>query len=53
MHSVPSLSYRCTNPGSAFMVDNQILTVGYHEAYICSDGRALIEAGAPWDVQEC
>jgi hypothetical protein len=24
---------------------------GYHEAYICADHKALIEAGSPWDME--
>jgi hypothetical protein len=43
---------RCTNPGSAFTAGCQNLQApGYHEAYICTEHKALIEAGAPWDME--
>ncbi|WP_285249840.1 hypothetical protein [Pseudarthrobacter sp. fls2-241-R2A-168] len=42
---------RCTNPGSAFTVGSQRLVPGYHEAYVCAEHKALIEAGAPWDME--
>lgn len=27
------------------------LAAGYHEAYICAEHKALIEAGSPWDME--
>jgi hypothetical protein len=41
---------RCTNPGSAFLAGSKSAAAGYHEAYVCADHLAVIEAGAPWDM---
>jgi hypothetical protein len=43
---------RCTNAGSAFLVGNQNLVAGYHEAFVCAEHKALIEAGSPWGMEE-
>jgi hypothetical protein len=42
---------RCTNPGAAFTAGSQNLVAGYHEAYVCVEHKALIEAGEPWDME--
>lgn len=42
---------RCSNPGSAFTAGSQRATTGYHEAFVCAEHRALIDAGAPWDME--
>lgn len=43
---------RCTNSGAAFVAGNQTAVAGYHEAYICEQHKALIDAGAPWDMDD-
>lgn len=43
---------RCTNPGSAFVFGNQNAAAGYHEAYLCGEHKAIVDAGAPWDMDE-
>lgn len=42
---------RCTNSGSGFIAGSQKAAVGYHEAYVCAEHKALIEAGSPWDME--
>lgn len=42
---------RCTNPGTAFIAGDHSAS-GFREAYICADHKALIDAGAPWDMDE-
>lgn len=42
---------RCTNLGSAFVAGNRKSAAGYHEAYVCAQHKALIEAGSPWDME--
>ena len=39
------------NPGSAFMAGNQNAALGYREAFVCARHKALIESGAPWDME--
>jgi hypothetical protein len=41
---------RCTNPGSAFIAGNRCPTSRYQEACICTEHKALIDAGSPWDM---
>lgn len=36
----------CTNPGS-----NMVAGGGNHEVYVCTEHKALMDAGAPWDLQ--
>jgi hypothetical protein len=42
---------RCTNLGSAFAAGSQTLVAGYREAYVCAEHKAVIDAGAPWDME--
>ena len=39
------------NPGSAFTAGSQSLVAGYREAYVCAEHKAVIDAGAPWDME--
>ena len=42
---------RCTNSGSAFSLGATGLSMGCHEAYVCSEHKALMADGAPWDME--
>ncbi len=33
------------------MAGSQNAAAGYHEAFVCAEHRALIEAGSPWDME--
>jgi hypothetical protein len=33
------------------MAGGQNAAAGYHEAFVCAEHRALIEAGCPWDME--
>lgn len=43
---------RCTNVGSVFVTGTPYLTAGHHEAYVCAEHKALMDSGAPWDMED-
>jgi hypothetical protein len=43
---------RCTKPGAAFVVGSQGLEGCYREAYVCTEHKAVIDAGLFWYLEE-
>jgi hypothetical protein len=42
---------QCPNPGSALVMSGQDPAAGGHELYVCTEHKAAMEAGAPWDLE--
>ncbi|MFC9772087.1 MULTISPECIES: hypothetical protein [unclassified Pseudarthrobacter] len=43
---------RCRKPGTAFAVGSGNGPTDYREAYVCAEHQDMIDAGAPWDMQD-
>lgn len=51
MGMLPCPVLRCVHPAGAFVAGKQGLGDDYREAYVCFEHKALIDAGAPWQME--